>query len=142
MRMPKILPWLARRATVSDSRAALLWDEACRQAAAVTGERDTSCYWGAAQQNFLYLLEKERWRSNPPLVWPWLLLHDGLECWSRLAKRWLAPVSAAVSAWPASAGGTRTGGRGEGHARALSRMPFLPRLVLSAARPRAAVDAR
>ncbi len=107
MRMPKILPWLARRATVSDSRAAVLWDEACRQAAAVTGERDTSCYWGAAQQNLLYLLEKERWRSNPPLVWPWLLLHDGLECWSRLAKRWLAPVSSAVSAWPASAGHDR-----------------------------------
>lgn len=133
MRTPKILPWLARRAAVSDSRAAVLWDEACRQAASLTGERDTSCYWGAAQQNLLYLLEKERWRSSPPMVWPWLLLHDGLASWSRLARRWLAPVSVAVAAWPVTADRARRAG-------ATFPMPFLARLALSAGRPRAAIE--
>ena len=57
MKTPKILPWLARRTGVSDERAEDLWRAACQQATALTGERDGPCYWGAAVQTLLDLLE-------------------------------------------------------------------------------------
>lgn len=91
MKTPMILPWLARRAGVSDHRAELLWRAACRQAALRTGERDGSCYWGAAQQILLNRLAMERWQRAPLLAWPRLFLQDSVERWSLLAKGWLLP---------------------------------------------------
>lgn len=95
MKAPKILPWLASRAGVSEIRSEVLWDEACRQTTSITGERDTSFYWGSTQRILLNLLAAERWRTCHPLAWPWLLMQRGLEGWSRLAGRWPSPANAA-----------------------------------------------
>ncbi len=92
MKTPKILPWLARRAGVSDSRAELLWRVACLQAKSLTGEQDSPRYWEAAQRRLQDLLAHERWRTHPPIVWPWLLAQTALEGYSRLASGWLRPI--------------------------------------------------
>lgn len=93
MKTPKILPWLARRAGVSDELAEDLWRAACQQATALTGEGDGPCYWGAAVQTLLDLLEAERCKAGTMFVWPWLLLQCGIEQWSQLARRCLAPTA-------------------------------------------------
>ncbi len=94
MKTPMVLPWLARRAGVSDGRAEELWLAACRQAALMTGEQDTSCYWGATQQTLLELLEYEGWQDCALLAWPWLLMHHNLQHCCLLARRWRAPTLA------------------------------------------------
>lgn len=105
MKTPKILPWLARRARVTDSRAELLWRAACLQAAAATGEQNGSRYWGEVQVRLLDLLARERWRNHPPLAWPWLLAQSALEGYSRLATGWLRPINAVVSSRQMDRGG-------------------------------------
>ena len=105
MKTPKILPWLARRAGVSDSRAELLWRAACLQAASTTGEQDGSHYWGEVQVRLLDLLARERWRNHPPLTWPWLLAQSALEGYSRLATGWLRPINVVVSSRQMDRGG-------------------------------------
>ncbi len=89
MKTPMILPWLASRAGVSGRRAEELWRIACCQAEEVTGKRDDSSYWGIVLQILLDLLERERWRAYPLLVWPCLLMQAGLQCWSLLTQHWL-----------------------------------------------------
>ena len=98
MKAPKILPWLAHRAGISDRRAELLWRAACVQAAANTGEHDGSRYLSEAQQRLLDLLNRERWHSQPALTWPWLLAQSALDGYFRLSSGWLAPLNAAVVA--------------------------------------------
>lgn len=112
MKTPKILPWLAHRTGVSDERAEDLWRAACQQATALTGEGDGPCYWGAAVQTLLDLLEAERWKAGTAFVWPWLLLQYGIEQWSLLARRWLAPSASlrerqAADCCPVQVGGVR-----------------------------------
>lgn len=74
MRTPKILPWLARKAGVSEARAADLWFDAIRHATEVTGWVGTSEYWRVANERLLELLEVEKQatrceaRSNLPVV--------------------------------------------------------------------------
>lgn len=87
-----ILPWLARRAGVSDSHAEELWLAACRQAALLTGAEDGSLYWGAALQNLLELLERERWHSCSLFAWRWPFMPGRLPGWPLLARVWLAPM--------------------------------------------------
>lgn len=113
--IPKMLPWLARRADVSDQRAEALWRTACRQAALTTGEQDGSCYWGVALQNLLDSLALERWRTSL-LAWPWLLMRDTLKHCSALTQRCLAPVNAALCGWQLDARGDRPGQPLSGHA--------------------------
>jgi hypothetical protein len=78
MKLPMVLPWLAHRAGVSDSRAEALWQQATRQAELMTGERSSSCYWGAALQILLDLLEQERLTTYPLFAWPWLLMRGSV----------------------------------------------------------------
>ena len=89
MKTPMILPWLASKTGVSDHRAEELWRAACRQAEWFTGKRDDSSYWGIVLQILMELLERERWREYPLLVWPCLLMQGGLQCWSLLTQHWL-----------------------------------------------------
>lgn len=96
MKTPMVLPWLARRAGVSDGRAEELWLAACRQAALMTGEQDTPCYWGAVQQILLDLLENERWQACALFAWPWLLMHGSLRHYCLLARRWRMSCGAAA----------------------------------------------
>ena len=107
--IPKMLPWLARRADVSDQRAEALWRTACRQAALTTGEQDGSRYWGVALQNLLDSLTLERWHTHPLLAWPWLLMRDRFEHCAALTQKCLAPVSAALCSWQIGAHGGRPG---------------------------------
>lgn len=74
MRTPKVLPWLARKAGVSDTRAADLWFDAIRYATDVTGWVGTPEYWRVANERWLELLDTEKQqvqcatRSHLPVV--------------------------------------------------------------------------
>lgn len=59
MKLPKMLPWLARRAGVSDERAAELWAEAIRHATLKTGWVGTPEYWRVAVDRVVELLDAE-----------------------------------------------------------------------------------
>lgn len=67
MKTPKLLPWLARKHGVTETRAAQLWTAALRHAHLKTGEIDTPAYWGAASDRWHALLEAES-RCRPPLA--------------------------------------------------------------------------
>lgn len=98
MKTAKMLPWLARRAAVSDHRAEALWLSACGQAASATGEHDNACYWGAAKENLLDLLEGERQRTQPlPAGRLLLLMREHVERCSALARPYLALLRVALS---------------------------------------------
>ena len=60
MRTPKLLPWYARKAGVSEKRAASLWRKAVRQATETTGWVGNAEYWGETMNIFRELLEEER----------------------------------------------------------------------------------
>ena len=59
MKSPKMLPWLARKAGISDARAEELWAEAIRHATEKTGWVGTSEYWKAAVARLLELVAAE-----------------------------------------------------------------------------------
>ena len=59
MKTPMILPWLARKAGVSDARAEKLWADALRYATVKTGWVGTSEYWRVAVERVVELLERE-----------------------------------------------------------------------------------
>lgn len=59
MKTPKILPWLARKAGISDVRAEELWTKALRHATAKTGWVGTSEYWRTAVDKVIELIERE-----------------------------------------------------------------------------------
>ena len=103
MKTPMMLPWLARRAGLSDRQAEALWRAACHRAALLSGEHDSSAYWTAAKDILLNSLEHERWRVHPPLAWPWLLMRDCLVRGSAVAKHYLLPLKAAIAGWQVGA---------------------------------------
>lgn len=59
MKTPKILPWLARKAGISDTRAEALWAAAIVCATERTGWVGTSEYWKAAVDRLIELIELE-----------------------------------------------------------------------------------
>jgi hypothetical protein len=70
MKTPKLLPWYARKAGVSDERAEELWRDAVREATAETGWVGNAEYWGAAMGHFQRLLAAERSSLCVPCVTP------------------------------------------------------------------------
>lgn len=64
MKTPKMLPWLARKAGISDSRAEALWAEAIVCATERTGWVGTSEYWKAAVDRLIELIELESQARN------------------------------------------------------------------------------
>lgn len=72
MKTPKLLPWFARKAGVSEERAAVLWRKAVRQATADTGWVGNAEYWGEAMSNFLRLLEEEQTTFCAPRMTPYI----------------------------------------------------------------------
>jgi hypothetical protein len=89
MRTPKLLPWLASRARVSEACAENLWREAILRAEEMVGETDSSAYWGASLATLQELLEIERWRLQAAVSWPWRMLRSGLDSWSWWSRHWL-----------------------------------------------------
>ena len=59
MKAPKILPWVARKAGISDELALKLWRRAVSEAEYLTGKAEGSEYWGVAVERFLAIVEEE-----------------------------------------------------------------------------------
>ncbi len=75
---PKILPWIARKAGISDELALKLWRRAVSEAEFLTGKAEGSNYWGLAVGRFLALVEDEAGETPqyspspaPRLSWMW-----------------------------------------------------------------------
>lgn len=58
-RTPKMLPWLARKAGISEARAEKLWEDAIRHATARNGRVDDADYWRVAVEYWLELMRTE-----------------------------------------------------------------------------------
>lgn len=78
MNAPKILPWIARKAGISDELALKLWRRALSEAEFLTGKAEGSNYWGLAVERFLAIVEDEVGGSPeytlspaPRLSWMW-----------------------------------------------------------------------
>ena len=78
MKAPKILPWIARKAGISDELALKLWRRAISEAEYLTGKAEGSEYWGLAVECFLDIVEDEVGRTPqygltpaPKVSWMW-----------------------------------------------------------------------
>jgi hypothetical protein len=78
MKAPKILPWIARKAGISDELALKLWRRAVSEAEYLTGKCEGSEYWGLAVERFLDIVEDETGTTpqyalapNPRVSWMW-----------------------------------------------------------------------
>lgn len=76
MKAPKILPWVAKRAGISEALALKLWRRAASEAEHLTGTAEGSEYWGLAVERFHSLVEDEahsmpadRLTPAPQLTW-------------------------------------------------------------------------
>lgn len=66
MKTPKRLPWLARKAGISEARAEELWAEAIRYATARTGWVGTDEYFRVATQRWHELMDGEHSTACDP----------------------------------------------------------------------------
>ena len=78
MNAPKILPWIAKRAGISEALALKLWRRAAGEAEFLTGQTEGSEFWGLAVERFLAIVEDEvgcqpgdRLSPAPQLTWMW-----------------------------------------------------------------------
>lgn len=78
MNAPMILPWLARKWGVSETRTLTLWNEACRDAQDVFGETRNSAYWGHAKARWIDLLDQEVIARYPVTETPWIMMRLNL----------------------------------------------------------------
>lgn len=83
-RAPMLLPWLARKAGISEHRAEILWGAALRHAA-LRCDVETPAYWKSAMDRLLELVAAESLREDAASF--------GWRSWSRAQARfWTAPV--------------------------------------------------
>jgi hypothetical protein len=59
MNAPKILPWIAKKAGISEQLALKLWRRALSEAEHLSGKATGSEYWGLCVERFLSLVENE-----------------------------------------------------------------------------------
>ena len=78
MKAPKILPWIARKAGISDELALKLWRRAASEAEYLTGKSEGSEYCGLAVERFLGIVEDEVGQTPqygltpaPKISWMW-----------------------------------------------------------------------
>lgn len=78
MKAPKILPWVARKAGISEALALKLWRRAAGEAEELSGCCNDSNYFHLANQRFLDLVECESGTSierestaAPQVGWMW-----------------------------------------------------------------------
>ena len=82
MKAPKILPWIAKKAGISEELALKLWRRAAGEAEQLTGKANGSEYWGLAVERFLELAEDESTsRATPCSLTPaprvdWMWKHQ------------------------------------------------------------------
>ena len=77
--IPKLLPWYARQAGVSVSRAEALWPLAVENARKICPSDETSELCGTAMTQLRFLLQQEACKYFFPSVMP--LLHSQLALW-------------------------------------------------------------
>ncbi len=79
MKAPKILPWIAKKAGISEALALKLWRRAAGEAEQLTGKHDGSEYWGLAVERFIDLADEEATQQHateqllpaPRVDWMW-----------------------------------------------------------------------
>ncbi len=78
MNAPKILPWIARKAGISDELALKLWRRAVSEAEYLTGRTEGSEFWSMSVERFLAIVEDEvgstpayQLTPAPQLSWMW-----------------------------------------------------------------------
>jgi hypothetical protein len=78
MNAPKILPWIARKAGISDELALKLWRRAVSEAEYLTGKSEGSEFCGLSVERFLAIVEDEvgnvpsyNLTAAPQLSWMW-----------------------------------------------------------------------
>lgn len=78
MKAPKILPWIARKAGISDELALKLWRRAAGEAEELAGCCTSSDYFHLAVERFIDLADSESEASlapqtlcNPRVSWLW-----------------------------------------------------------------------
>lgn len=78
MRAPKILPWVARKAGISDELALKLWRRAAGEAETLAGSHDGSDFFRLAVERFIDLVEAESSAcidpeslARQPVSWMW-----------------------------------------------------------------------
>jgi hypothetical protein len=75
MKPPKLLPWIARKAGITDELALKLWRRAAGETEERVGNAKSSEYFGLAVEHFLNLVEDEAKREDestaPKLGWLW-----------------------------------------------------------------------
>ena len=78
MKSPKILPWIAKKAGISEELALKLWRRAVGEAEYLTGKSDGSEFFGLAIERFLSIVEDEagslstgKLNPAPQLTWMW-----------------------------------------------------------------------
>ena len=81
MKSPKILPWIARKAGISEELALKLWRRAVGEAEFLTGQSEGSEFWGLAIERFLSIVEDEAGALNPERLSPapqmtWMWRHQ------------------------------------------------------------------
>jgi len=59
MNAPMILPWIARKAGITDELALKLWRRAASEAEYLTGKTEGSDFWGLSVERFLSIVEDE-----------------------------------------------------------------------------------
>jgi hypothetical protein len=78
MKSPMILPWIAHKAGISETRTEELWRDALCHATDATGWVGTSEYWEAAEERLYKLIEREK-RTHclpTPEISPWVRLQS------------------------------------------------------------------
>jgi hypothetical protein len=99
MKAPKILPWVARKAGISDELALKLWRRAISEAEYLTGKADGSEYWGLAVERFLDIVEDEigrvpQYSLTPAPRLSWMFRHQ-----TRMSMLSLMAAQNAVRFW-------------------------------------------
>jgi hypothetical protein len=101
MNAPKMLPWIARKAGISDELALKLWRRAVSEAEYLCGKSSGSEYYGLAVERLLAIVEDEvghqpqyQLTPAPQLTWLWrhqtrisllslLAAQNAYRCWQQ-----------------------------------------------------------
>lgn len=94
MKTPKLLPWLARSAGLSDARTEELWLESCRYAQNLTDEVDTPRYWKVSHERLIDLVDADSTRRCPAEAMPFVMIQNHLSMALLVITDLVASVSA------------------------------------------------
>ncbi|MCK9284460.1 MAG: hypothetical protein M0P39_09280 [Rhodocyclaceae bacterium] len=100
MKSPKLLPWLARSAGLSDARIGQLWLDATQYAANATGEHETHRYWKVAHERLIDLVDAESMLcASSREAAPWIMLQTHISMGALVLTGLIAEVSANLRSW-------------------------------------------